>query len=126
LGLTASQYRLQAAVVVELRGEIDLATEEIMRSALTNAISAMGVVGADGPRLVVCDMTHVGFLSCCGLTVLLQTRKALRRRRMRMRVVAQTPVVVMLIEIMGLAGTLGLCAELKEAIRAPVVDHDED
>ena len=99
-----------AVVVVEMRGAIDLATEEAMRNALANAACVEDL------RLLICDMTHVSFLSCAGLNVLLRIRATLKPRGAQMRVVAQSPIVVLLFDVTRLGGTLGLCASVHEAI----------
>jgi anti-anti-sigma factor len=67
--------------------------------------------------LLVCDMTNVSFFSCAGLIVLLDVRAALVRRFAVLRVVAQSPAVVLLFDITGLAGMLGLRASLEEAMK---------
>jgi anti-anti-sigma factor len=109
--LRARQRRLPGGVVVvELDGEVDLATEDVLRNVLAD------VVGAADTQLLVCDLTRVSFFSCTGLNILMLARKALQQRGAPLRVVARAPVVVMVFEGTDLAETLGLCASLKEAI----------
>jgi anti-sigma B factor antagonist len=112
--LTTRQRRMPGGVViVELYGEVDLATEEVMRKALTDAVRTPGI------RLLVCDMTYVSFFSCSGMTALMKIRAALHKRGARIRVVAQSPIVVLLFGVTGLTGVLGLCSSTQEAIQGP-------
>lgn len=112
--LAARQRRMSGAVVVvQLCGEVDIATEGVMRQALTAA------AGTADLRLLVCDMTGVSFLSCVGLTVLLRTKAALKPRGVLLRVIARSSAVVMLFDATGLADTLGLCANLQDATGGP-------
>jgi anti-anti-sigma factor len=112
--LTARQHQAPGAVViVELRGEVDLATEQVMQAALAGAAATAGL------RLLVCDLTQVSFFSCGGLAVLLRVQTALKPRGARMRVVARSPTVILLFEVARLDDTLGLCASVREAIHGP-------
>lgn len=52
------------SAILHLRGELDLGSAEILSDALT----AIEIAGSD-PLII--DMTHVGFLDCSGLSVLL-------------------------------------------------------
>jgi anti-anti-sigma factor len=101
-----------AVTIVELSGEVDLMTENIMREALTSAARIRDL------QLLICDMTHVSFFSCAGLRILLQTRAALHQRGAQLRVVAQSPMVILLFDVARLGGTVGLCASVQEAIRS--------
>jgi len=108
--LTARLCRMPAGVVVvEMRGEVDLTTEEIMRNALADGVGTADV------RLLVCDMTRVSFFGCVGLTVLLRAKAVLRQRDAQLRVVAQSHPVVMMFDLTDLSDALGLCASLEEA-----------
>ncbi len=110
--LTSRQRRMPGAVVVvELHGEVDLATEEVMRDALTGAVRIADL------ELLICDMTHVGFFGCVGLTILLQIQAVAHLRGAQMRVVTQSPMVLLLLDVTRLSDTLGLCASMQEAIQ---------
>ncbi len=112
--LTARQRQMPGGVViVEMRGAVDLATEEMMRRALA------GAAGVADLQLLICDMTHVSFVGCAGLNILLEIQATLTPRGAQMRVVAQSPIVVLLFDVTGLGGTLGLCASVPEAIHGP-------
>lgn len=65
--LSVVRTRHRAAAVVAVDGEVDLATCEQLRDALTAA-------AADGPDLVVVDCSRLAFLDSSGLGVLAGAR----------------------------------------------------
>jgi anti-anti-sigma factor len=111
--MLAARRRTMAdpVMIVELFGEVDLMTEDIMREAMTSATRAAGL------QLLICDMTHVSFFSCAGLRILLDVRETLNLRGAQLRVVAKSPMVTLLFDTTRMGGTLGLCTSVQEAIR---------
>ncbi|BCB82688.1 STAS domain-containing protein [Phytohabitans suffuscus] len=98
--------------VVSVAGEVDLATEDAFRQALVAAAADPGTA------LLVCDLTKVTYLACGGMSVLVEVRNLLDRRRAALRVVATRSLPRRLLTVTGLAEHLGLCADLTEAFSA--------
>jgi anti-sigma B factor antagonist len=111
--VTDSYQACPGVVVVTVAGEIDLATEPALQAAL------VAVVADPAVRVVVCDLSDVLFLSCGGLSVLVQAKDELGRREAWLRVVAWRSVVVRLITLTGLADTLDLRRDVAEACAPP-------
>lgn len=87
-------------VTVTVAGEIDLANVGQLRDALSPLVADASV------RLVVCDLSAVSFVSCSGLTVLLDAQQKLVERGALMRLVAASPAVLRPIRMTGLAQLL--------------------
>jgi len=66
-GLSYEHTRLGDAAVLDLRGEIDLATGEDLTAQLGRALAAV-------PELLVIDLTGVDFLGSAGLAALIAAR----------------------------------------------------
>lgn len=84
-------------VTVTVRGEVDLATVGRLRRALA------GVPTGPEVRLVVCDLTHVSFLACCGLTALVDLQRIAERLGAGFELVATGPAVLRPLALTGLA-----------------------
>ncbi|MGN9907647.1 anti-sigma factor antagonist [Phytohabitans sp. LJ34] len=109
--LFTDSYRPQPGVsVVTIRGEIDLSTEPALRAALTPAITDRRI------HTLVCDLSDVYYLSCGGLSVLVQARADLHQRGATLRVVAHRQLVVRVITLTGLAEPLGLRRTLPDTM----------
>jgi anti-sigma B factor antagonist len=85
---------------VTVTGEIDLANVGQFRGALAPLAEDPAV------RLLVCDLSSVSFLACCGLTVLLDVRQELAERRAQLRLVAASSAVLRPIQLTGLTELL--------------------
>ncbi|WP_326600325.1 STAS domain-containing protein [Streptomyces sp. NBC_01803] len=90
-----SHRRNGPGAVVELRGEIDLATAPTVWDRFEEAIAA----GTD--RLTV-DLRPVTFIDCSGLRVLCRAHARLAERGGRLRVVADSSFVLRLLGVAGL------------------------
>ncbi|GAB3432719.1 hypothetical protein GCM10027436_07940 [Actinophytocola sediminis] len=91
-------------------GDIDLATRAELASGLAMAATDPEL------RLLVCDLTRVGFLACAGVSVLAETRSELAGRGAAMRVVATDPVVVRVLAVTGQRESLGVRPRLRAAL----------
>jgi len=80
--------RTAKLVVVDLAGEIDLASCGDLRESLQVAVEIV----RRGGRVVV-DLSGVSFLAVCGLRCLLEADVALRARDVQLGVVANTQAV---------------------------------
>ncbi|MGC7094828.1 STAS domain-containing protein [Amycolatopsis lurida] len=97
------------ARVVEVSGEVDLATKSQFDTELSAALEP------PAPVLVV-DLSEVGFLSSCGLQVLLELAQRAERRRCDLRVVCAGRPVRRPIEIVGLDRKLRLFGSREQAL----------
>lgn len=109
-------------VVVAARGEIDLVTAPVLRSALALVAQDPAI------RLLVCDLGEVTFLDCPGLSVLLEIQAQLTSRGAHLRVVTGESPVLRVLTVAELSDTLGVCADVSTAVshhsRTPNVDAE--
>ncbi|GAB1514004.1 STAS domain-containing protein [Actinophytocola sp. KF-1] len=111
--LRISQRTVDGTVVVEVVGEVDLATAPELQAAIVTALRAAGDGGC------VADLTDVTFLGSPGLTALLNgTQEAEHRREPLKIVVDANRPVIRPIEITGLDQVLRLYHTLNEALRS--------
>lgn len=85
-------------VVIEVSGEIDLASAESLAEHLTAAVT-----GASPPDVLV-DLRHVSFFDCSGLRVLCRAEATARSRGGRLRLVSDQPRIRQLLRGAGLLG----------------------
>lgn len=81
-------------VTVSVLGEVDLATVGRLREALSDPPSDI--------RLLVCDLTPVSFLGCCGLTALVEAHEALTHLGVQFEIVATNRAVLRPLRLSGL------------------------
>ncbi|MGW5471908.1 STAS domain-containing protein [Streptomyces chartreusis] len=87
--------------VVEVTGEIDLASEALLAEHLT---AAAGEPGAD----VLVDLRRVAFFDCSGLRALCRAERRARDHGGRLRVVSEAPRIRRLLHGAGLLGRFPL------------------
>jgi len=84
-GVDVRQQRPQpGVVVVTVAGEIDMATAETMRTPITDRLR-----DADA-RLVIVDLSGVGFLASSGLAALIEAVHIAERRQVDLRLVVDS------------------------------------
>lgn len=81
--------------IVALRGEIDLATADRVREALTRAIS-------ESPRRLTVDLSHVTFIDSSGLHVILDTYTLCRESGATLTIRPGPPSVQQVFELTNL------------------------
>nr|WP_246259658.1 STAS domain-containing protein [Streptomyces typhae] len=102
-------YEVGDAVVIELRGEIDLVAFQ-QTTPLIDAVTA-------GPtRTVVLDLTRTTFLDCSGLALLMRARRRLSARDAHLGVVCTDRMSLRVMGITGLKATLSPVASVREAL----------
>jgi anti-sigma B factor antagonist len=89
--------------VLRAVGEIDLLTVEQLRAALDQAL-------AGARRTVVVDLRGVSFMDCAGIGLLVETRDRVRRRNLRLRILAG-PAVARTVALLDLTAVLDLVVE---------------
>ncbi|WP_215453710.1 MULTISPECIES: STAS domain-containing protein [unclassified Streptomyces] len=94
----ARTRRIGPFVVIEVSGEIDLASAGSLAEHLTAAAT-----GAAPPDVLV-DLRHVSFFDCSGLRVLCRAEATARSRGGRLRLVSDQPRIRQLLRGAGLLG----------------------
>ncbi|QFR01893.1 STAS domain-containing protein [Streptomyces phaeolivaceus] len=84
--------------VIEVSGEIDMASADLVAEHLTAAVD-----GSAEPDLLV-DLRHVAFFDCSGLRVLCRAEAAARARGGRLRLVSDQPRMRRLLRAARLLG----------------------
>jgi anti-sigma B factor antagonist len=89
-------------VLVEVSGEIDLATAPVVEQAIAEAFSTDGHGDGHGVDVVV-DLHGVEFMGSTGLSVLLTAQAELAGAGLVLSLVDPSPVVTRTLELAGLA-----------------------
>ncbi|MBM7773518.1 anti-anti-sigma factor [Actinokineospora baliensis] len=100
--------------VLRLRGDIDLATRPTIAAALTVRL-------ARRPRLLVVDLTHVGFVGACGLAMLTQAQHQARTAGGEVAVACCAAPVLRAMEVTRLLGEIAPYATVADALAAASV-----
>ncbi len=106
---SVSVRQVVGAVVVAATGAVDMVTAPHLQEAVTDVL-------ADGPFMVIIDLSDVDFLASAALTVLLQARRDAGRGT-AIRVVA-TGTARRAIDLTGLDGPPSVHATLTDALNA--------
>lgn len=97
--------------LVSVTGEVDIATAPTWRSALSPLLADPSL------RLLVCDLSELSFFGAAGVSVLLDTHNALTTRGAKLRVVAETRVVLRPLAVTGLLDLLPVSPDVASALR---------
>ena len=93
LGITIHHRGRQS--VLRLAGELDVSTENRLRSAIGSALDHF-------PELLVVDLSALGFMDCSGLAVLVWAHQRLAEQERQLFITGAQPVVQRLIRLTGL------------------------
>jgi anti-sigma B factor antagonist len=107
-GLSYSHSRLGDTAVLDLRGEIDLATGDDLATQLNRAL-------APSPAVLVVDLTAVDFLGSAGLSALIAAREIAERQSTEIRLVCNR-TTRRTIELTGLSEQFTLTDDRAEAV----------
>jgi anti-sigma B factor antagonist len=105
----------ERAVVIGLRGDLDLWSSARLKSTLCDLLTA-------GQDRLVLDLTHVGFMDSTALGVLIGVQRRLGKEA-RLAVAAQTQPVLRVLELSGLATGLSVFST-REAALSYVTEED--
>lgn len=97
------------AVVLAVRGEVDMSTSPLLRDRLHEHIRPTCL------HLAV-DLTEVSFFGAAGLTVLVTVREAAEAAGIRLCLVADTRAVLRPLTITGLADVFDVCPDIAHAM----------
>lgn len=100
--------------MVEVSGEIDLATVSELRSAIEEAVGQVG--GPDTPPVVVMDLSEVSFIEIMGVGLLVEQKGKLRERGGDLRLVLGEGRVGEILRLLDLEGVFAIYPDLKTAI----------
>lgn len=102
-GFVVESRQEGTAVVLTVRGELDLVSAPALRGKLHDAT-------AGSPGEVVVDLERLDFLDSTGISVLVDALKRAEDAGGRMRLRSPTPAVRRVLEVTGLLGLFGLDA----------------
>jgi anti-sigma B factor antagonist len=108
-GLSYEHSRLGDTAVLDLRGEIDLATGDDLTVQLNRALAAV-------PPLLVVDLTAVDFLGSAGLSALILARDNAERQGTKVRLVCNR-TTRRTIELTGLTEQFTLADNRAQALK---------
>ena len=100
--MVSTRRLADGAVVVDIRGEIDSATADLLRTVIIDTITTTRPV-----RLVV-DMLHVTFVDSTGIGALASGHNAAQSMGVRFAVVNPAPFVEHQLRMLGLMDAFGL------------------
>lgn len=107
--LTVSvQQRDSGAVVLRIAGEVDLVTAPQLDESITHVLE-------ERPKVLVVDLTEVGFLASAGMSILVAAHNTAGEQT-RMRLVASGSATFRPMELTGLAETMAIFPTLHEAL----------
>lgn len=100
--------------MVEVSGEIDLATVSELRSAIEETVGQVG--GPDTPPVVVMDLGGVSFIEIMGVGLLVEQKVKLRERGGDLRLVLGEGRVGEILRLLDLEGVFAIYPDLKTAV----------
>lgn len=95
--------------IVRVSGDVDVVTAPQLQQSVNHAL-------AGKPELLVLDLTGVTFLGSAGIAVLISAQDGQARHRTGVRVVADTPVVLRPLQVLGLTTVLAVYPTLPAAL----------
>jgi anti-anti-sigma factor len=107
----------RGVAVVAVRGEIDLSNRAVLAEALSTATDTPDL------RLLVCDLARVTFLSCAGISALVDVRSTVDGLDAELRVVVTEPAVLRVLDLTGQREPLGVCRHLDVALTRSRVEE---
>lgn len=105
--LEISESRLDEWIVIQARGEVDVASSPALSRALTDAISV--------EQHVITDLSGVSFIDSTGLGVLVQALNESIAAGVQLRLVITDPNVLKVFEVTALDGVFEIHPSTAEA-----------
>ena len=90
-------------LVLRLVGELDVGNRDLLRNAISRALE-------HAPRMLVVDLSGLGFMDCSGLGVLVKAHEQLTEDQRQLVITGSQPIVRRLIRVAGLDTYLHLGA----------------
>ena len=103
--------RLEQAVAVDLRGDVDLHRSPALRATLARLIE-------ENPVRLVLNLTEVGYMDSSGVATLVEALQRIQRKQGRLQMHSLTPRVRSIFEIARLETIFEIYSSEDEALRA--------
>jgi anti-sigma B factor antagonist len=113
VSVTTAGWRGKPYTVVSLAGETDLTTVDRLREALTSPVQ-------QGARLLVADLSGLGFMDSAGVRTVLQAVRAAREWGGRLALASPQPVVARVLLLMDVAELVPVYASVAAAARGMI------
>ncbi len=95
--------------ILRVQGEIDVATSPELHELLSDLI-------ADGPGVIIVDLTDVSFIDSTGLGVLVGAVRVVRAGGGDLRLVVTQPHIIKLLELTGLDDVFSVLSDSSDAV----------
>ena len=113
VSVTTAQWQGKPYTVVALAGETDLTTVDRLREALTSPVR-------HGARLLIADLSGLGFMDSAGVRTVLQAVRAAREWGGRLALASPQPVVARVLLLMDVAELVPVYASVAAAARGMI------
>ncbi len=100
-----------ASTIIQLQGELDIATEDDLSGALAEALAAR-------PRTVAVDLRSLVFLDSTGLRALLRLRESCSQLGCDLQLIRGIPSVQRVFEVSGVAAHFAIADEVPQQLEA--------
>ncbi len=94
--------------MIQLVGEADVSTQAISEAFAAEA--------ARKPRLLVADLSGLGFIDSWALSVIMRTQRVLQRDGGTLALVNPSPSVARILQLIDIASMMGVYPTLEEAM----------
>ncbi|TRW81834.1 STAS domain-containing protein [Mycolicibacterium sp. 018/SC-01/001] len=98
-----------STVVLHVQGDLDVLTAPTLGTYLDIAL-------ADAPKMLIVDITGVGFLSSAGISMLVETHRLTERAGISLRVVAEGSATARPLRMMNIDEIIDLYPTLPDAL----------
>ena len=106
---TVGLERVGPTMLIHVAGEVDMASEELLRKHLSDAMD-------EEPAALVLDLAEVTFFASAGLHVLVDAHHDATARGLALRVVANSRVVLRPMQITGADQLVTVVASVDQAL----------
>jgi anti-sigma B factor antagonist len=112
--LVVDLHTVNGAVVLALVGELDLATEPLAKERFRRCLS-------DKPAGLVVDLSRLTVMQACGIGLLFEAMRSMRRRSCYMCVVtAENTIPHRILHLSAVSSSIPIFINLHEAINAAI------
>ncbi|MCW2541612.1 MAG: anti-sigma factor antagonist [Frankiales bacterium] len=112
MNLSLNEITVDDHLVVEVRGEVDVHSAPSLRDRLTDVFT-------DGHKIVIADLSELGFIDSTGLGALVAARNDGAARDAELLVVCSSERLLKLFRITGLDGVFSIYDSVAQAVQAP-------
>lgn len=102
-------HRDDTTVILYVQGDLDVLTAPTLGTHLDVALSG-------APKMLIVDITGVGFLSSAGISMLVETHRLTERAGISLRVVAEGPATARPLRMMNIDEIIDLYPTLPDAL----------